>query len=99
MSDFGTKFASTDVRQISEHILEVLEDMEKLAKELLKASNNLQANLQSDVSALAIEVSSEMLKSIESAKKITIDSTSTLKEGAMLGEEIETLARKESEKL
>ena len=99
MSDFGTKFASTDVRKLSEQILELLDDMEGLARALLKGSLNLQNNLKDDVSALAVDVSNEMLKYIGNAKKITLDSTENVREGALLGEDIESIARKEKEKI
>ena len=99
MSDFGTKFASTDVRKLSEQILELLDDMEGLARALLKGSLNLQNNLKDDVSALAVDVSNETLKYIGNAKKITLDSTENVREGALLGEDIESIARKEKEKI
>ena len=99
MSDLGTKFSSTDVRKLSEEILELLDDMEGLARALLKGSTNLQNNLQDEVANLAIDVSNEMLKAIGNAKKITLQSTENVREGALLGEEIESIARKEKERM
>lgn len=99
MSDFETKFSSTEVRKVSEHILDILDDMEGLARALLKGANNLASNLQDEVANLAIDVSNEMLKAIDNAKKITLESTENVKEGALLGEEIENMARKAKEKI
>ncbi len=92
------KFASTDVKNTVEIILDQLHHMEALTSSLLKASQVLDSNMKDDVSKMAIDMSNEMISLVAKAREITLSSTSTVREVAQEFEKIEDEARKLNDK-